>query len=343
LQDLTAALLDRGADPGSLRQAAQGLYDLLASASGFAGSAADTDQEKQLAGGVAISARDAARCVLDFARTAGFLRGVDAAIQEVQERHRGRPVRILYAGCGPFAPLVLPLCTRYGSDEMRLTLLEVNEGALACARRTFASLDFTDRVEDFVHGDAAAFGGESGATWDVCVIEVMQMALGKEPQVAVAAQLAPLLVDDGVLVPQRITLTAELADLAVEFSFLTPGSDPGEAGSGGRVRVPLGSLLTLERESAAGLLESAISAGDSSTPLLPAIELAIPEGIPAGRLTPIIRTRIQIAPSLVLGDYDSGLTVPQVMQAIGHVNPGELLAFQYRLGERPGFVAARVD
>ncbi len=68
LQLITHAML-QPEDPGKCREAAIGLYSLFSRISGVddtSGSLADS-QETYLPDGKAISPRDAARCILDFA------------------------------------------------------------------------------------------------------------------------------------------------------------------------------------------------------------------------------------------------------------------------------------
>lgn len=341
LESLTSTLLDPAADPGLQQQACEALYEYLVERVDWDDPPMDMDRETQLQEGVAISPRDAVRCILDSTRTTAFLRGVDRAIRQMRERHPERPVQLLYAGCGPLAPLVVPLLPRYHADELQVSLLEIHEGSLNSAFRLCGSLSLSDRIAGAIHGDALDFEAPEGIRWDVCVVEMLQMALEKEPQLAVTARLAPQIAEDGILVPERISLLAALSDLSSEFRLLPETGEERSSSEGTehRRRVDLGTILELDRTSAPALIAAAENAStdpDSFSPQLPGVEFDVPADLEAGCFTPIIRTRLQVAPGIILDDYDSGLTVPRVLHSQGKATPGESLAFSYRLGERPG-------
>ena len=80
--------------------------------------------------GVAINPQAAAFCIKDYTRTVIFIRGVHAAIATLQARLPQQPIRILYAGCGPFATLLLPLLTRFKATELDITLLDIHQRSL---------------------------------------------------------------------------------------------------------------------------------------------------------------------------------------------------------------------
>ncbi len=345
LESLTSTLLDPAADPGLLRQACEALYEYLVERVDWDDPPMDMDRETQLLEGVAISPRDAVRCILDFTRTTAFLRGVDRAIRQMRERHPERPVQLLYAGCGPLAPLVVPLLPRYHADELQVSLLEIHEGSLNSALSLCESLNLSDRIAGAIHGDALDFEAPEGIRWDVCVVEMLQMALEKEPQLAVTARLAPQIAEDGILVPERISLLAALSDLSSEFRFLPETGEERSSSEGmeHRRRVDLGTILELDRRAATRLLAAAERDVEADATHLPGIEVRIPEIPEADRLTPIIRTRLQIAPGIILDDYDSGLTIPRVLHLLPKVLPGDLLVFRYRLGERPGVEVQHVS
>lgn len=343
IERLAEVLLDPAANPATLRTACHELYEELLGLAGWDPDSPDIDRETSLADGVAISPRDAARCVLDFARTGGFLRAVDDAIRTMIRRRSGRPVELLYAGCGPLAPLVLPLLPRYSAEEVRVTLLEVNEGSLASARRTCEALDVSDRIGNAVLEDALEFEAPTGVQWDVMVMEMLQMALEKEPQVAVTCQLAPQLADDGILVPERISVVASLADLSTEFEFRSAGGDTSVASNPGieRKRYDLGTVMVLDRTAHRSQFpEDGGEASDDPVTTQPIVH-RIPAALPAPQLTPILRTRIELAPGIVLTDYDSGLTAPRLLLDFDPVCAGQALEFRYRMGDRPGFEVRR--
>ena len=80
--------------------------------------------------GVAISPAAAAHCVNDTQRSVVFIRAVYAAIKAAQARFAQAPVEILYAGCGPFATLLLPILGRFEPGELTVHLLDIHQRSL---------------------------------------------------------------------------------------------------------------------------------------------------------------------------------------------------------------------
>ena len=62
--------------------------------------------------GMAVSPLTAAFCAREVFRTAAFIKGLGEAVQDAARDDR--PVRVLYAGCGPYALLALPFGTGSG-------------------------------------------------------------------------------------------------------------------------------------------------------------------------------------------------------------------------------------
>ena len=111
LKQLSDTLLDEASSPAQLRDALNAFTQRCSDVGGivpdrsfnaWAGDALLKD-------GVAISPAAAAHCVNDTQRSVVFIRAAYAAIKAAQARFAQEPVEILYAGCGPFATLLLPL------------------------------------------------------------------------------------------------------------------------------------------------------------------------------------------------------------------------------------------
>lgn len=185
------------------RDALHRLHDIYAQANGVAAGDIDSD-DIFLEEGKAVSIIVAAHCLLDVKRSVGFIKGVHAAVQHVQSTVHNRPVHILYAGCGPYATLVMPLTAFYTPEEVQFTLLDVNEHTLNCVRNLFERMGLEDYVKAYVLTDATKYQSEQ--VFDVAVSETMQHALKKEPQVAIMQNLIPQLPEHGVFVPQQIAI-----------------------------------------------------------------------------------------------------------------------------------------
>jgi hypothetical protein len=144
LKEITARLLNtehHGESLNAAREMHAFFSDLTDRSVDF--SDPEDHRESLLADGKAISPRDAARCILDYARTRSFLGGVRAAVIEALRRFPDLPIEILYAGCGPFAPLVLPLTTEFTADQLQFTMLDIHERSLDSVRRIVETLDLT--------------------------------------------------------------------------------------------------------------------------------------------------------------------------------------------------------
>ena len=66
-------------------------------------------------------------------------------------------MRVLYAGCGPYALLALPQMNWFSPGSVRFTLLDCNEPALQSARSLVDAFGFGEFVSEYHLGDACAY------------------------------------------------------------------------------------------------------------------------------------------------------------------------------------------
>lgn len=314
---------------GRLSEAGQRLHTL------FCGiSAVDTaedrrnERETYLPTGKAISPRDAARCIIDFARTAQFLRGIHAAIAEALKRFPNEQIQVLYAGCGPFATLVTPLAARFRPEQIKFTLLDIHERSLESSEQIMEAFGLSAYVQDYVETDATTYTHPTRP--HLIILETMQRALDKEPQLPIMLNLAPQLRDDGILVPEQICVDACLVNPRNEFESL-PKIQEWDSTSEPvveLVRVNLGCLLELTAQKLPLVFEGA---------RLQVSTITIPEEVEED-LQVMLRTKLKIFGTAALADYDSGITTPLLLQNFGIARAGRKIEFVYCLDGEPGFM-----
>lgn len=340
LKRITQTLLDPAADPGALRNGSIEMHELFSRICGMdpEGTAGDDSRETFLPAGKAISPQDAARCVLDYVRTTKFLRGVRAAIDEGQRRFPGEILHVFYAGCGPFAALLLPLATVLRPDQVQFTLVDIHPRSLQHVRRIVETLDLSAFIREYLECDATVYDHEQRSPIHILVMESLQKALAKEPQVALAMNLVPQMSPSGILIPERITLTAALADINAEI--LGPSTDSEatvvrDGSQARRERVVLGPLFEVSVDAVRSYEVQAFR--DEDQVCIPARTVTAKHPT-SGAQQPVILTSIQIFDSIALGDYESGLTYPTVLLNQDLVAEPGSVSFVYRLGPEPGLV-----
>ena len=316
LAAITDVLLDEATGPDRLHDALDHYRDILLSASGI-----DLGEEDSLAyldtgAGVAIGPTWAALCVDDQLRTKRFVSGLHRAIQDVAARRTDGPVHVLYAGTGPFATLAIPLMTRFTPQELQFTCLEITDGSYRAVRRLFSELGVQAYVRNTIQTDAATYRIDEALPVDILLSETMQYCLREEMQVPIMLNLMAQLPPDTIMIPERITLLlASLAD------------DEEQA-----IDTELGTVFTLDRESLRNYRPQL------GTTDFPTVHLAVP--VTTADTGPLaIRTLIQVYAGYGLTDYESGLTIPNIIGDCSCAgDPGYAMEFTYQLHPSPGLL-----
>lgn len=179
----------------------------------------ENEGEIILEGGVALSKEHAAVCVNEFYRTARYIRGTYLAIKELQQQFPSQKLHIVYAGCGPYATIMLPLLFLFEPSQLKCTFLEINPVSVKHAQAWIQHLELENFEIDIVLANAITY--KSCETIHLLVSETMFYALLREPQVAIMANLAPQLHEKGIMIPTDIRLDLRYTFFAHEPYFNT--------------------------------------------------------------------------------------------------------------------------
>ncbi|HKQ03765.1 MAG TPA: hypothetical protein VJ464_01435 [Blastocatellia bacterium] len=337
LQEITDVLL-LSDNPKELNDTVLKLYSLLSAISGINDNPIDASDSLNsvLPVGEALSPRNAARCVIDAARTSKFLRGIYAALLEAQQRFPNGAIEILYAGCGPFAPLAIPLTTQFKADQIQFTLLDIHARSLESARHIALAFGVEDYVRGYIQSDAASYAHPHPP--HMVITETMQKALSKEPQLAITLNLAPQLCASGIFIPQRVTIDANLCDPRNEFVPGDRDSDkplPVTQHAGG-ARIKLGKVFDLTAEEALELARKRGRRTCSAEAYLPAAAIDLPQEIAEGHKL-MLSTIITVFGMVTIGEYESGLTHPLWFYDFSGAKARTKIEFQYFFKGNPGF------
>lgn len=279
-------------------------------------------EDSLLDSGVAINPQAAAHCAVDYRRSVMFIRGVHAAINALKLRFPGSPIDILYAGCGPFATLLLPLLVKFTPGELSISMLDIHQRSLESVALLLAHFELGAHAVRTIRADACHY--THPGKLHLVIAETMQKSLEQEPQFAVTANLAPQLWPTGIFIPQRIEVALYLADLAHEKELVGQSQqiDPDSLEKGGG-RHPLATVCTLSPESTSDQLDPTI--------------VAIPKLADITRFDAALFTRISVFEQYQLRDYESEITLPLKCHELAPLAGGERYRVSYQLGSYPKF------
>ena len=322
---LTSSILNPRLNYSAVREACVSLSNLFARLSGFDESSPENLQPLITVHGTAISPRAAFFCIHDLMRTRSFLLGLREAVFASLNKNPGKPVHILYAGCGPFATLVSPLTTFFSKTQLQLSLLEVNEQSFFYLQKIVDALQLRPYIRSMVNADAASYRLPNVDQPDILLCEVMKPALDEEPQVAIVSNLLPQCPLNTLLIPQCIK---------IEFCFLAGGGDiPYSV-------MPVSSLLNLDAKTTRNIFEAKENIPVFSDGMK--LQIAAPPPLSFNRLA--LTTAVEIFGNYQLGLNESGITLPKTIADVSTIRKWPAyFQFKYLLGNPPGFSFSQVN
>jgi len=159
----------------------------------------------QTPNGIAISPIGATNCIKDYKRTFLFIISVIQALEKLLKKNEGN-IEVVYAGCGAYAPLIIPALVYLNNERLSVTCIDYNKESCFVLKKIINKLNLQKSVK-VINSDAATY---KHLKWiDLVICETMDKALTVEPQVAITRNLAQQIAIDGLLLPEKVILKAK--------------------------------------------------------------------------------------------------------------------------------------
>lgn len=281
------------------------------------------------AAGRAVGTEWAIRCVEDIMRTRAYCQAVHQAVSDLLETKKS--VRLIYAGTGPFATLVLPLITRFSSDELQLDLMEINPESANHLKNVLTHFEAEDYIRDLIITDATTYQIDDPASVDILLSETMQAGLNKEHQVAICYNLIPQLPAQTIMIPEQIILKLYALNQEKHQEYKTslePENVP-------KFFEDLGTLYTLDTPNIMAQHEKINAMGSAAT--FEPVTIEIPKDTHRKYHQLTIATQIMLYKDIELKLEESGLTALRILQPLNPMmQTVKNLRSTYYTGENPG-------
>lgn len=183
------------------------------------------NNEKYIKGGQALSTFHAAVCTDDYLRTCYFLKGIYKAIIKLNATFPERKVNIVYAGCGPFATLLLPLLPLLEATTVDAIVLDINHLSVQSVKNIISILGLDHFSVTLIETDATTYSKPSGWEIDLFISETMHYGLTAEPQVSITKNFIPQLQAHTIFIPAQIHIDLVYTFFSKE-PFLKFNQDP---------------------------------------------------------------------------------------------------------------------
>jgi hypothetical protein len=326
LNQYAQTLLSETTSPQQKRSSVHALHQLFVSLGAINSleDPVDLPDHLQLPSGRAIAPRQAGLCLLEPLRTSVFAAGLKDAIGDLLQQLPGKTIRVLDAGCGPYALLPLLAASFYTPQQVQFTLLDIFEQNLASAKTLISNLGMMDYFSGFILTDATTYISPCDAIPDIVISETMNKALEKEPQAAITLKLAAQLPPHGILLPKNISVTLQKINSSLQQKALAitesnmPNHSEFEAG--------LGMIITLDKNSTL--------AGITQRPLC---SITIPGDYDEAIHKLQYFTTITVYKNHLLQRSDCSLTLPLNVEPYGKksIRAGDTLDFYYTMHPVP--------
>lgn len=175
------------------------------------------DNETFVNGGVALSSSGAADCVEDYLRTVSFIKGIYKALIKLLDDSPEKKINVLYAGCGPYATLILPLLPLFNRERINAILIDINSSSLESVENLISTIDLREYNLQVIKSNAITYIIPKDFKVDLAISETMHYALTREPQVAISRNIIKQLSSYAIFIPQEIRI-----DLAYTFFDYEP-------------------------------------------------------------------------------------------------------------------------
>ena len=322
LFNCTKEIVSERLDYYELKKAIEDLKIIFEEVSGFDELKSSNKEHIFLKTGKAIGTKWAGMCVDDLMRTKRFISGTYKAVKYLLQENKNKPVHILYAGTGPFATLVMPLITLFNPSEIQFTLLEINPQSIENLKRTVKSFNAENYINEIHLCDASEFIIPNPNDINIVLIECMQHALVREPQVAITYNLVSQLEKNIILIPEQISLHIALIDSDKKNNYLM-NSDITER------------KLDFYKNIEPVFVIDKKAVYNNPDTIFPKIEVVLPKGIDKNSDILAITTEITIYKNEKLTIDDSGLTIPLILTYLENQKIKSVLS-QYTINENPG-------
>ncbi|PSW05260.1 hypothetical protein [Photobacterium lipolyticum] len=306
--------------------------------------------------GQVMSVDDAIHTVNDIYRVKAFIRGLQQALTKSIANNPEKQIHLVYPACGPFAPLLLPLlsyCAQQGvsADRLSITLIDIQPGAVKMLNRLVDDLAVRDYIKAILCIDVMDYQSEQPI--DILVMEAFQHGLSREGHVSFARHLSQFMAEEGVMLPEQITIHACLAKGQREYndqwqqqprchSTLVNPSIQAD-------RIELGNVFTLTQDKLRTM--SVLPLGDGFE-IIECEQVQIPLGVSDINQRILLTTAsVNVFGDEYIEQYDSGISHPRADMSICIdfipkvpepddllVKSGDHIKFYYKLCGTPGFL-----
>lgn len=328
LVQISKMLLQEKPDFLVLKNAIEALKILLEKISGLNSNAPIHSENIALPSGKAIGPKWAAMCLEDMMRTYKFMKGIHQAIQNTRSNYPERPATILYVGTGPYATLILPFLSLYTPSELQLFLLEVNSISIESLKRVINGFGAEEYIKAIHNCDASTFIIPKDLDADILLVECLQHALAREPQVSITYNLLPQMKKETILIPENISLHIAMIDgkKKNEYQFSirdAPNLDYYENSE---------AVFTLNKAEVLKNYPSIIQERLE----FPEKEIHFSKEQLKNCDQISVTTEINIFQNIHLNIYESGLTIPLLLANLGNGHTIKGVKTQYKINSEPG-------